>query len=136
MVGFPGETDKHFERTCHAVETIGFAKIHVFRFSPRPGTKAAAMSSAVPPRTISARARHLIGVGEDSARRFKERFIGETTHVLMESFAGNGGSCIGLASNYIKVKALNISADCINLILPVRLTGLDADTGIAIGQVV
>ncbi len=136
MVGFPGETDEQFERTCQAVEATEFAKIHVFRFSPRPGTRAAAMNSPVPPKAVSARARHLIRVGEDAARSFKRGLIGKTVHVLVEQLADDGSSCIGLASNYIRVKALNGSPDCVNRVLPVRLTGLDARTGIAIGQVI
>ncbi|UCD57364.1 MAG: radical SAM protein, partial [Candidatus Hydrogenedentota bacterium] len=134
MVGFPGETHEQFERTCEVVENVGFTKIHVFRFSPRPGTKAAEMGPPVPPKTISARARHLIKVGEASARRFKERFVGETVRVLVESFVDDGNCCVGLASNYMRVKVLGASDDCVNRILPVRLTGLDVRTGVSIGR--
>ena len=51
IVGFPGETEADFAATCRAAEEIGFSKIHVFRFSPRPGTAAAAMPNRVPQRT-------------------------------------------------------------------------------------
>ena len=48
IVGFPGETEADFAATCDRVREIGFAKVHVFRFSPRPGTPAAEMSGQVP----------------------------------------------------------------------------------------
>ena len=134
MVGFPGETREQFERTCNAVENIGFMKIHVFGFSPRPGTKAAEMDSTVPPKTIRARTRQLIALGNSEALKFKQRFIGETVRVLAESSSNGGDACVGLSSNYLKVKVLDARADCINRVLPVRLTGLDARTGLAVGR--
>jgi len=136
MTGFPGETDEQFERTLQAVEHMGFAKIHVFRFSPRPGTKAAEMGARLPAATISSRARRLISLGEKVARKFKERFIGQTLCVLAEKRDSNRSSCIGYSSNYINVKVLGASADRVNRILPVRLTGIDAKTGIAEGRLV
>jgi len=110
IVGFPGETDDQFERTVQLVREIGFAKIHVFRFSPRPGTKAAEMGPRVPQGTISARARRLIALGDEIARGFRERFVGQTLDVLVESRDMNGHSYTGFSSNYIKVNVLDAPA--------------------------
>lgn len=136
MVGFPGETPDKFERTCDAIEMIGFTKIHVFRFSPRPGTRAANMDSQVPERTKSLWARRLIDVGDRAARRFKERFIGETAYVLAESVDPNENACSGLTSNYIRVKIPNASEDYVNRLIPVRIVSVDRDSELVTGEAI
>ncbi|MBI4830300.1 MAG: tRNA (N(6)-L-threonylcarbamoyladenosine(37)-C(2))-methylthiotransferase MtaB [Candidatus Lindowbacteria bacterium] len=134
IVGFPGETDEQFMRTCECVQQTDFAKIHVFRFSPRAGTRAAAMDSQVPAGTISCRARNLIQAGDSVARRFKERFVGQTVDVLVERMTAKEGACTGLTSNYIRVQVRDAPADCVNRLIPVRLTAVEADSGLAIGE--
>ncbi len=136
IVGFPGETDKHFEHTCMIVREMEFTKIHVFRYSPRPDTRAAVMDSQVLPNLISKRARQLIMVGEETAQKFKADFIGRTLQVLTEKGETRGSTCTGLAPNYIRVKVLDVPADCVGQILPVRLTGIDEHTGIALGRMI
>lgn len=127
MVGFPGETPDKFERTCDTIDIIGFTKIHVFRFSPRPGTRAAYMDSQVPERTKSLWARRLIEVGDRAARRFKERFMGETAYVLAESMEPNEHACSGLTSNYMRVRIPDASKDYVNRLIPVRIVSVDRD---------
>lgn len=132
MVGFPGETEAQFERTCRLVEQLEFAKIHVFRFSQRPGTAAAGMRPTIPAAETSRRARQLISVGEDAARRFKQRFIGQPANVLVESVSDGGVSVTGLTSNYLRTNVLDASPDSVNKILRVRLRGIEPHTGITI----
>ena len=62
IVGFPGETDDDFASTCRVVEAVGFSKIHVFPFSARQGTAAAAMPDQVPPEIKSVRGQQLAAV--------------------------------------------------------------------------
>ncbi len=136
MAGFPGETEQRFQHTLDMVESVQFARTHVFRFSPRPGTKAAEMDSPVPPGIISSRAKRLIKAGKHAARAFTEQFIGKTAEVLVESMTDDGRSTTGFTSNYIKVKVVGTSSESINKILPVRITGVDADSGLATGQII
>jgi len=136
IVGFPGETDEHFGRTRDIVERIGFAKIHVFRFSPRPGTRAADMTPRVPQAVISSRARELIALGEETALGFRERFVGRTLEVLAETRASGGTAYAGFSSNYIKIKVLDAPADGIGALLSVRLTDAGGKSGIAEGRAV
>jgi len=134
IVGFPGETDGQFARTMELVKNIGFTKTHVFRYSPRPGTKAAKMKPRVTPDVVSSRARRLIGLGEEAAMRFRERFVGRTLDVLAESRGDNGNSCTGFSSNYIKIKVLDPSQGSLNQILPVLITEAGGPAGIATGR--
>ena len=136
MAGFPGETEQHFTHTFDMVETMQFARTHVFRFSPRPGTKAAEMDSPVPPGMISSRAKRLIKAGKNAAHAFIEQLIGKTAEVLIENVTNDGRSGTGFTSNYIKVKVLGTSPESINKILPVRIVSVDADSGLATGQIV
>lgn len=134
IVGFPGETDEQFERTMKMVEEIGFAKTHVFRFSPRPGAKAAEMRPRVPQGTISSRARRLIALGEEVAHRFRERFVGQTLEVLAEGGVRNGRVFSGFSSNYIKVNVSDAPPDVAGRILSVRLTDAGGPSGVAEGR--
>ena len=133
IVGFPGETDEQFQRTCDAVETVGFTKIHVFRYSRRPRTRAAEFGSPVPPNMASKRARRLIEVGNDVAARFKESFIGKTLDVLVETYDMKRKICEGFTSNYIRIQFSGGSAEDANKLVPVRLHHISRETGLATG---
>lgn len=136
IVGFPGEGEEEFQHTCDAVSELEFAKVHVFRYSPRPGTRAATMQPPVPPATSSSRARQLLGIGERASQNYKRRFIGRTLAVLAETCAGNGTSCTGVTSNYIRVRVLGASADRVNTILPARIIKVDEGSGMAIANAI
>ncbi|HHH42006.1 MAG TPA: tRNA (N(6)-L-threonylcarbamoyladenosine(37)-C(2))-methylthiotransferase MtaB, partial [Chloroflexi bacterium] len=84
IVGFPGETEEAFRRSYDFVAEIGFAKLHVFPYSPRPGTAAARMADQVPQAVKVARGRAMRHLGERMARAFRERFLGRTLPVLWE----------------------------------------------------
>ena len=141
IVGFPGETDEQFERTMRAVERIGFAKTHVFRFSPRPGARAAEMRPRVSQGTISSRARRLAAFADEVAHGFRERFVGQTLDVLVEGGlaecgARNGSVVNGFSSNYIKVSVSDAPADAVGRIVSVRLTDAGDASGGARGRFV
>jgi threonylcarbamoyladenosine tRNA methylthiotransferase MtaB len=133
MVGFPGETDEQCERTMQVVEKVGFVKTHVFRFSPRAGTSAAAMEP-VSSRLVTMRARRMIEVADIAARGFRERFLGKSLHVLPETCDEDGASCIGLSSNYIRVKVQDVSTPVLNTIIPVTLVSVGTEGGAATGK--
>lgn len=102
IVGFPGESAEQFAATLAVTERVGFSKLHVFRYSPRPGTPAATMPDQVPDADKKARARELIALGNELRRRFHERHVGQPLEVLVESAAE--GLAEGTSDNYIKVR--------------------------------
>lgn len=73
MVGFPGESDTAFENTLEVVREAGFMKLHVFRYSPRPGTLASELPVTVAPEVAKYRSRRLRDLGDELRLRFHER---------------------------------------------------------------
>ncbi len=124
IVGFPGETDDEFRESYAFCETTGFARIHVFSYSSRPGTAAADLPEQVPETVKKERSRAMLALAETSARLFREGFIGRTMSVLFEQ--GKGGLWNGLTGNYIKVYARS-GERLENELKPVTLTRLYRD---------
>ena len=124
IVGFPGETDAEFQESFVFCRQMQFARIHVFPFSPRPGTEAATMPQQVPASVKKERSRRMLALAKESARSFQQRFLGRTVNVLWEK--QSGGVWSGLTGNYIKVYTKN-SDDLANRLLPVKLVKLYRD---------
>jgi threonylcarbamoyladenosine tRNA methylthiotransferase MtaB len=103
MVGFPGETDVDFEQTRRAVEELPFTYLHVFTYSPRPGTPAAVMPNQVPSRV----ARHRNGILRDLAARkkleFMRSFVGKSLQAITLDFF-DGTYTEALTDNYLKLR--------------------------------
>ncbi len=85
IVGFPGETDADFEQTVDLAKNTGFAKMHVFGFSPRKGTAAADMKDAVDSKVVRQRSEILHDLGIQLGLEYRRQFIGETAEILLES---------------------------------------------------
>lgn len=97
ITGFPGETENQFKETFDFCQKAGFAWIHVFPYSKRPGTKAINFFDAVHEREITGRVRLFTGLARESRLNYTNRWIGRNIEVLAEK-----GS-IGLSENYLKV---------------------------------
>ncbi len=102
IVGFPGETEECFQQTESLVKRVGFRKLHVFRFSPRSGTRAAEMSDKIPDFTKKSRSYRLIKTGEMLADDFLNQFLGRKLEVLVERF-NDKKLLTGLTDNYMRV---------------------------------
>lgn len=102
IVGFPGETDAEFEETLQFVESTGFSRLHVFRYSRRSGTPAARFPNQIPSSVKEERSRALISLGERLAARFHSRFVGRALSVLVEEVGA--GRAEGLTGNYVRVE--------------------------------
>ena len=102
ITGFPGETDDDFEQTYQLATALQFAKMHVFRFSPRQGTAAARMRGQIRDEVKKARSERLLTLNEVDNRRFREQFLGQTVQVLIESY--KHGYWEGLTDNYLRVE--------------------------------
>jgi threonylcarbamoyladenosine tRNA methylthiotransferase MtaB len=118
IVGFPGETEAEFEESYNFARQMQFARIHVFPYSPRPGTKAAAMPGQVEDKLKRERSRKMLALGGASVRNFRRRFVGKTLMVLWEQ--QTGGVWSGLTDNYIRVYTES-DEDLTNQIMPLRL---------------
>ena len=105
IVGFPGETEKDFQKTVDLISHPGVAYLHVFPFSARPGTPAASMrSEMIHTETITARAHYLRSLSLEKRNRFRRSQIGTDVLVLVESRTGEDGDrLIGMTDNYIPV---------------------------------
>lgn len=104
IVGFPGETEDDFAATCRMAETVGFAKIHIFRFSPRPGTLAATMPDQVTNRIVQQRAFELGKLAADLRTQFCHSLIGRELQVMVESTAPEApGHVLGTSEYHVPV---------------------------------
>ncbi len=84
MVGFPGEDRQAFENTLAVVREVGYARAHLFRYSPRPNTPAAEFRNQIPEAEKEARSKELAAACRETQQRFIERYIGRTLDVLVE----------------------------------------------------
>jgi threonylcarbamoyladenosine tRNA methylthiotransferase MtaB len=87
LLGFPGEGEAEFERTLAAVREARFSRIHAFRYSPRPGTKAATLTRSAPEREVLRREHILLALAGELARSYCAQFLGEVVEVLVEGVA-------------------------------------------------
>jgi len=102
MVGFPGETDADFEETRHFIDSLPMTYLHVFTFSARPGTPAAAMPGQVHPQVMKERNRILRELAAHKKREFQRTFIGrELQAITLTNFNGTHTEC--LTDNYQKL---------------------------------
>jgi threonylcarbamoyladenosine tRNA methylthiotransferase MtaB len=128
IVGFPGETEAEWRQTLDYVEHIGFGHLHIFAFSPRPGTRAASLPDPVPRELIRARSQALHELGQRLKQETLERYLGRRMQVLVEDRQlETGNEWSGYTPNFLRV-ALAIAdtqdRDLSNRILDVTLTGI------------
>jgi threonylcarbamoyladenosine tRNA methylthiotransferase MtaB len=102
MVGFPGESDADFAETLALVDRFPFLKVHMFRFSPRPGTAAAEMRGEFVRAAVAREREEILREhAAAAARRCRARFAGATVRVLLEQ--EQDGEWEGLSENYLRV---------------------------------
>jgi threonylcarbamoyladenosine tRNA methylthiotransferase MtaB len=105
IVGFPGETEDDFQATCRVAQEVQFAKIHIFRFSPRQGTPAAEMPQQVQDRVKQQRAMWLEALGYRLRQDYLRSLLGRRLQVLVESPLREGSGWVyGTSSRYVPVE--------------------------------
>jgi threonylcarbamoyladenosine tRNA methylthiotransferase MtaB len=127
IVGFPGETEDEFETTYSFLQELALSKMHVFKFSPRKGTRAAEMDNQIDTAVKDKRSHRVIELDEQLENRFISSFIGRDMKVLFEET--KGGYSYGYTENYIRVRiptAEELSGKILNVRL-VACTGELAD---------
>ena len=132
IVGFPGESQRNHEETMEFVDEIKFAKTHLFKYSPREGTRAAKMIGQVDGNIKKQRLHELERIEEKNRMAFLEEQIGKTLEVLIESKSDLEGYSGGYSTNYLKVNIKNqIPA---NTIASVKIT--DIIKGELVGEII
>lgn len=125
MVGFPGETEEEFSGSLAFAGEIGFAKAHVFAYSPRPGTRAAKWDGQVDRKTKEQRSRRMIALTAETRAAFLRGQVGKTVQVLFEQM-GEDGWNEGYSENYTPVRAA-WPEDLCGQTRTVHITGAFAD---------
>ena len=129
IAGFPGETEDDHRSTLDVIERVGFADLHVFPYSERPGTSAAHFDGHVDPAVRSRRAAEIRGLAERLSEEFRRKVIGTVRPGLWESDA----PATGLTDTYLRVRRAGSDVPARmpevfeNVIEQVRLVGLDRD---------
>lgn len=138
IVGFPGEDEENFYNTCDFVKKIGFHRLHIFCFSPRPETPASRMEPKVKEDVKKKRSSMLKDLSRDLSCRFIEKFIGEHLPVLIERKKDpKTGYLTGYTHNYIKVlipyfENKTLTPSFTGDIVPVKI--IQANPGYALGK--
>ena len=104
ITGFPGETEEDFEETVRFIKQVGFSRMHVFPYSEREGTPAAAMGGSVPMQLRRERANRLIDAGKNMEKEYALRFLDTVQEVLFEQEAKDG-LAEGYTDRYLRVHA-------------------------------
>ncbi|MDO5021813.1 MAG: tRNA (N(6)-L-threonylcarbamoyladenosine(37)-C(2))-methylthiotransferase MtaB [Eubacteriales bacterium] len=127
ICGFPGETEEEHMQSLEFVKEIQFAKVHVFPYSRRSGTKAAAMPEQIKKEIKNSRAHDMIKIGEYSQQKYAESFLNKTMPVLYEEEYKDGAA--GYTDNYLRVETIGAKP---NSILNTRLVSYN--NGVFIGR--
>jgi threonylcarbamoyladenosine tRNA methylthiotransferase MtaB len=121
IAGFPGETIDDFEESLSFINNLPIAYLHVFPFSPRPGTPASTMTDQVQSSEIKRRAEILRRLSDRKRETYHEKFVGRDLQVLIQEEGGDG-TVKGLSRNYIPV-ILPGDRATINTEVLARITG-------------
>lgn len=125
IAGFPGETEEMFANTLAFVNTVDFAKIHVFPYSRRTGTPAADFAGQISEAEKKQRVQRLQQLADRQATAFNRSFLNTKLEILFEN-KENKGVISGLSKNYLRVYACGGPAD-IGRVAPVLLKQIQAD---------
>lgn len=132
IVGFPGETEEEFNETYEFLKRIKLAKMHIFKYSPRKGTKAATMENQVDGNIKEERSKKLIALNEENEAGFAKENIGRELKVLFET-KNDGNVFTGYAENYLKVE-VRAYENIVNQIHNVKIIGSEGE--VAIGELI
>jgi len=124
IVGFPGENEEEFEETYKFLKDIKFYKMHIFKYSPRKGTKAAEMKNQVNGNIKEERSRKLIELSDENEKEYNKRYIGKEVEILFEE--EKEGLYKGHTQNYI-LAYYNTDKKLENKIVKVKCIGTETE---------
>jgi threonylcarbamoyladenosine tRNA methylthiotransferase MtaB len=132
ILGFPGETEADFEDTCRLVRAVGFARLHLFSYSPRHGTEAADFGERVPPALVAERRARLLAIERETAEAYCRSLVGRRLDVLVEGAdPQRPGFVRGTACRSVPVVCRGHAPALVRLLIPVRAVGVEAGVLIA-----
>ena len=122
IVGFPGETEEEFAASMEFVDQVDFYETHIFKYSRREGTRAAAMADQVPEPVKAERSRRMIELGKRKQAAYERSFLGKEVEVLVEERMTEGGReyQVGHTREYLKI-ALEAEENLQNQIRKIRI---------------
>ncbi|MFP3867269.1 MAG: tRNA (N(6)-L-threonylcarbamoyladenosine(37)-C(2))-methylthiotransferase MtaB [Desulfobacteraceae bacterium] len=132
MVGFPGESAADLAQTQELIEALPISYLHVFPFSPRPGTPAAQMPQQLPAPEVKKRAQCLRLLGQKKKAAFYQRQVGQEVEILIERpCSKNPGWVQGLSANYLRL-IVEGNSGWTNRLVRARLVRLVGGQGVAL----
>jgi threonylcarbamoyladenosine tRNA methylthiotransferase MtaB len=132
IVGFPGESDADFEATLRVVREVGFAKVHIFSYSPRAGTPAAHLRDAVPDAVVRERRLRLRELEDEMALAYQRSLLGRRLDVLIEGADPRRPDHVqGTSCRYVQVSCRGHLPALLRKRVPVR--AIDVENGIIVG---
>jgi threonylcarbamoyladenosine tRNA methylthiotransferase MtaB len=132
IVGFPGESEKHFETTYNFISDLPISYLHVFTYSERPNTDAVNLPGKVPIEEHHKRSEMLRNLGLRKKMAFYRQMVGKEFDVLWESEVKDG-KMFGFTRNYVKV-GVPYNPSLVNKIVPVKVVGVE--NLVAIGEII
>ena len=117
--GLPGETEEEFEKTYNFLKDIELSQMHIFKYSPRKGTKAADMENQVSPQDKHERSEKLLKLNKENFEKMATRMVGKEFEVLFEQEVGEN-KYEGLTPNYLKT-IVTSNEDICGKILKVKI---------------
>jgi len=131
LVGFPDEGEEEFAHSLQVCRRAGFSRIHVFHFSPRPGTRAATLPGRPRHHLVARREHELLTLAEDLAQSYRRQFVGESVEVVLESRRDRAtGMRQGVTERYLRMRFPCRPESCASEVRPgtlvtVRVSGVD-----------
>jgi threonylcarbamoyladenosine tRNA methylthiotransferase MtaB len=122
MVGFPGEDERHFLNTLQLVDELPLTHLHVFSYSPRPGTPAASLGGQVSDDIKKTRNELVRSIGIKKNIEFRSSLIGTEVEAVVENKAVDG-HCIGLTDTYVKVMLRGTESSHISSLVRIHVQG-------------
>ena len=130
LVGFPGETESDFERTCELIAESPVSYLHVFPFSARKGTAAYGFPNQVPRQAIRDRAQKMRQLGNQKKAEYYKKFVGKTVELIVETTSDSGsGYSKGTSSNYIPI-LVKESCATVNDLMQVQVNHVDSQLNV------
>ena len=128
IVGFPGETEEQFQDTMSLVDEVGYDSAFTFIYSPRTGTKAAAMEDQIPEDVATDRIKRLIALQDRRQREAMARFVGQEEEVLVEGLSRRSDAAVsGKGRHGVSITCPGTGED-IGQIVRVRVTEIKNNT--------
>ena len=129
IVGFPMETEEDFEESYEFVKNIHFYETHIFKYSRRHGTKAAAMDGQLTEAVKAQRSEKLLELHDIRAKEYEEAMIGKTIELLLEEEIEEDGKMwyVGHSREYVRAVIEKTEAHQVNDLVEAKVTGFVVD---------